>query len=169
VNVLDENVLASQRSLLRRRRIPFRQNGFELGRKGMTDGENLSLLHGLGRPTFIPRDADFSNPGLGHARYCLVWVHVGLLEVAAYIQRLLRQSVCDTQASRMGAVMNISPTGFTIWRGRFRGTSAMAQAQTKVGTDRGHYPGFPAVDGFGRHDPGIFQAPRTWLRLLRSM
>jgi hypothetical protein len=115
VNVLDENVLASQRSLLRRRRIPFRQIGFELGRKGMTDREILSLLHGLPRPTFFTRDADFSKPDLCHARYCLVWLHVGPLEVATYILRLLRHSACNTQASRLGSVINASPTGITIW------------------------------------------------------
>ena len=116
MNVLDENVLASQRRLLRRRRIPFRQIGVELGRTGMTDQEILSLLHGLPRPTFFTRDADFSKPDLCHARYCLVWLHVGPLEVATYIRRLLRHSACNTQASRMGAVINASPTGITIWR-----------------------------------------------------
>jgi hypothetical protein len=37
VNVLDENILESQRQLLRSWRVPVRQIGHELGHKGMQD------------------------------------------------------------------------------------------------------------------------------------
>jgi hypothetical protein len=116
VNVLDENILASQRALLRRRRVPVRQIGIELGRKGTTDEEILSLLRELRRPTFSTRDGDFSNRHLCHERYCLVWLHVGPLEVAEYALRLLRHPQCNTQAKRMGCVIGVSPTGISVWR-----------------------------------------------------
>jgi hypothetical protein len=44
VNVLDENVLESQRQLLRSWGISIRQIGVELGSKGMADEEILPLL-----------------------------------------------------------------------------------------------------------------------------
>ena len=37
MNVLDENVPESQRTLLRHKRIAIRQIGVDLGRKGMND------------------------------------------------------------------------------------------------------------------------------------
>lgn len=37
MNILDENVLESQRQLLIKWRVPFRQIGYEVGRKGMDD------------------------------------------------------------------------------------------------------------------------------------
>ena len=43
MNVLDENIMESQRQLLRGWPIPVRQIGPELGHKGMQDEENLPL------------------------------------------------------------------------------------------------------------------------------
>ncbi len=37
MNILDENVLESQRQLLQKWRVPFRQIGYEVGQKGMTE------------------------------------------------------------------------------------------------------------------------------------
>ena len=53
MNILDENVPESQRSLLRKRRVPVRQVGQDTGRKGMKDNEIIPLLHQLDRPTFF--------------------------------------------------------------------------------------------------------------------
>jgi hypothetical protein len=116
VNVLDENIFASQRAYLRRRRLSVRQIGVDLGRKGMTDEEILPLLHRLRRPTFFTRDSDFCRRELCHERYCLVWLHVSPLEVAEYALRLLRHPECNTQAKRMGCVIGVSPTGISVWR-----------------------------------------------------
>ncbi len=44
MNLLDENVLESQRHLLIQSHIPFRQIGYEAGRKGMSDEEIIHLL-----------------------------------------------------------------------------------------------------------------------------
>jgi hypothetical protein len=43
VNILDEQVLESQRQLLRSWRIPIRQIGHDIGRKGMKDQEIIPL------------------------------------------------------------------------------------------------------------------------------
>ena len=56
MNVLDENIIDSQRQALHDRRIAFRQIGVELGRAGMSDRQVVALLHGLNRPTFFTRD-----------------------------------------------------------------------------------------------------------------
>jgi hypothetical protein len=53
VNVLDENILESQRLLLRSRGISVRQIGLDLGRKGMADEEILPFLLTLSHPTFF--------------------------------------------------------------------------------------------------------------------
>jgi hypothetical protein len=60
VNVLDENLLESQRLLLRSWGIPVRQIGVELGRKGMADEEIIPFLLTLPRPTFFTRDLGFA-------------------------------------------------------------------------------------------------------------
>jgi hypothetical protein len=59
VNVLDENIPDSQRRLLRRWRIPSRQIGDDVGRKGMKDAEVVTVLHHMDRPTFFTLDEDF--------------------------------------------------------------------------------------------------------------
>jgi hypothetical protein len=116
VNILDENILESQRPLLRRWRIPIRQIGAEAGRKGMSDQEIIVLLQQLRQPTFFTRDVDFYRRDLCHARYCLVWLDVAAAEAAEYIRRLLRHKENNTQAKRMGAVIRLSPTGLSLWK-----------------------------------------------------
>jgi len=59
MNVLDENVPESQRALLRSKRVPLRQIGQEIGRKGMKDDEIIPLLLDCDRPTFFTLDSDF--------------------------------------------------------------------------------------------------------------
>jgi len=49
VNVLDEHILEDQRQLLRSWRIPVRQIGPDIGRKGMKDPEIISLVLALRR------------------------------------------------------------------------------------------------------------------------
>src|SRR5947208_118637 len=116
MNVLDENIPEPQRHLLRRWRIPVRQIGSGVGRAGMSDEDILPLLHGLHRPTFFTRDADFSDPSLCHQSYCLVWLKVTPLEVAEYVRRLLRHPALNTQAKRMGKLIEVMPSGLIVWR-----------------------------------------------------
>jgi hypothetical protein len=116
MNILDENIPASQRALLRGKHIAVRQIGEDLGRKGMKDYELIPLLHQLDRPTFFTLDADFYDRDLRHAGYCLV--HLGVEEdlAAEYVGRLLRQREFKTKARRMGCVIRVSPTGLALWR-----------------------------------------------------
>jgi hypothetical protein len=76
VNVLDENVLDSQRVLLRSCRLAIRQIGHDSGRKGMTDEDILPFLLTLRRPTFFTRDLGFYQRENCHPRYCLVCLAV---------------------------------------------------------------------------------------------
>jgi len=116
MNILDENVLEGQRQLLLKWRVSFRQIGYEVGRKGMTDDEIIPFLLRLRRPTFFTIDHDFYRRVLGHARYGLVFLDVAQSEAAIFVRRLLRHREFDTQAKRMGVVIRASHTGLTVWR-----------------------------------------------------
>ena len=59
MNVLDENIIESQRQFLRSWRIRVKQIGHEIGRPGMKDDEIISLLHRIRRVTFFTRDSGF--------------------------------------------------------------------------------------------------------------
>jgi hypothetical protein len=116
VNVLDENILESQRQWLRGWSIPVRQIGLELGHKGMQDEEVIPFLLKLRSPTFFTRDLGFYSRSLCHARYCVVVLAVGQYEVAQFTRRLLRHIAFTTRAARMGMVIRIMHTGLVAWR-----------------------------------------------------
>ncbi len=116
MNILDENILASQRQILRSHRVLIRQIGYDVGRKGIKDDEIIPFLHGLHRPTFFTRDLGFYERDLCHARYCLVCMAVEKNEAAAFVRRLLRHPEFDTQAKRLGAVIRVSRAGLRVWR-----------------------------------------------------
>ncbi len=118
MNILDENILESQRQLLIKWRVRFRQIGYDTGRKGMDDDEIIPFLFTLRQPTLFTMDADFFKSGLCHARYGLAYLDVNDLEAAAFIRRLLRHRQFDTHAKRMGVVLRISYAGVDAWRSR---------------------------------------------------
>jgi hypothetical protein len=116
--VLDENILDCQRLLLIAWRLPARQIGVDLGRKGMKDEEIVVLLRGIRNATFFTRDAGFYAPNLRHSSYCIVVAGVGQNEAAAFIRRFLRHPDFDTQAKRMGRVVRLSHASLAFWRPR---------------------------------------------------
>jgi hypothetical protein len=116
VIILDENFPESQRQLIRSWRIPIRQIGYEIGRKGMLDDEIIPFLLQRRRCTFFTIDLDFYRRRLCHARYCLVCLDVGEYEAAAFARRLLRHSKFDTDAKRMASVIRVSQKGLAVWR-----------------------------------------------------
>lgn len=116
MNVLDENVLASQEALLRNRRVAVFQVGRDLGRVGMKDDEIIPLLNALDRPTFFTRDSDFHRRRFCHKKYCLVDLDVVEELVAEYVLCLLRHRLTNTKATRTGRVIRVSPAGLAIWR-----------------------------------------------------
>ncbi len=118
MNVLDENILESQRQLLRSWGISIRQIGVELGHKGMADEDILPFLLTLPYPTLFTRDLGLAGRPFCHARYCLVSLAVGQYEVAHFVRRVLRHRSFNTQAKRMGAVLRVMPTGLAVWRWR---------------------------------------------------
>jgi hypothetical protein len=115
VNILDENIIDSQRRLLNSWRIRVRQVGYEIGRKGMKDREIIPFLHQLNQPTFFTRDADFYERQLCHAGYCLIYLDVRKEEAAIFVRRVLRQTAFKTKAKRMGKVIRISHAGLAVW------------------------------------------------------
>lgn len=114
--VLDENFPESQRQLLRSWRIPVRQIGYEVGRRGMKDDEIIPFLLQLRRPTFFSLDLGFYKRSQCHARYCLVCLDVRQYEAASFVRRLLRHEEFDTTAKRLGAVIRVSHRGLAVWR-----------------------------------------------------
>ncbi len=116
MNVLDENIIDSQRRLLTNWRVSVRQIGYEVGRKGVKDQEIVPLLHQLDQPTFFTRDDDFYERKLCHAGYCLVLLDVRKEEVAFFVRRILQQPLFNTKAKRMGKVIRASHVGLSFWR-----------------------------------------------------
>jgi hypothetical protein len=116
VNILDENILESQRQLLQSWRIRVRQIGEDVGRKGMKDDELIPFLLTQRHPTFFTRDLGFYERRLCHGRYCLVCLVVDRYEAAVFVRRLLRHPEFNTQAKRMGAVIRVSSARLQVWR-----------------------------------------------------
>lgn len=116
MNILDENIPANQRQLLERSRLRVHQIGFNLGQRGLQDDELIPFLLEKRRPTFFTRDKDFYRCELRHRRYCLVYLAIDKNEVAEFVRKFLRHSLCDTQAKRMGSVIRVSSAGLAIWR-----------------------------------------------------
>ena len=116
MNLLDENIVESQRQLLRAWRIPVRQIGHELGHKGMADEQVIPFLLTLRRPTIFTRDLGLYDRSNCHARYCVVCLAVGQYEAAHFIRRLLCHRQFDAQAKRLGAVIRVMDTGIAVLR-----------------------------------------------------
>ncbi|MCI0528720.1 MAG: hypothetical protein L0Y56_14880, partial [Nitrospira sp.] len=108
MNILDENIIESQRQRLRSWGVSIRHVGHDVGRKGMNDEEIIPFLHRLRHPTFFTRGSDFYKRSLCHARYCLVYLDVEKEEVTTFVRRLLRHREFNTEAKRMGTVIRIS-------------------------------------------------------------
>ena len=115
MNVLDENIVESQRQLLRSWRIHVRQIGHEMGRAGMQDEEIIALLHRTGRVTFLTRDLRFYDARNRSRDYCLVCLAVGQYEVAVFVRKVLRHSALNTQTKRMGKIIRATHTGIRYW------------------------------------------------------
>ena len=114
--VLDENIIDSQRQLLLRRNLHVRQIGFEVGRKGMDDREQVvPLLHALRRATLFTRDLGLYQRTLCHPRYCIVALAVEKTKAAELILRTLRHDQFNTQRKRLGKVLRAGPTGIRYW------------------------------------------------------
>jgi hypothetical protein len=116
VNILDENIPASQRQLLEVQRVKIRQIGFNIGRRGMHDDEIIPLLLRMRRPTFFTRDQDFYQRRLCHPRYAIAYLAVDKNEVATFVRRFLRHPALNTLAKRLGSVIRVSSAGLSIWR-----------------------------------------------------
>jgi len=115
LNILDENIIKSQRQLLKSWRIPTYQIGDEVGQKGMKDDEIIPLMHQLRRPTFFTRDLGFYERRLGNKHYCLVCMAVKKHESAFFVRRFLSHYEFDTKSKRMGTIIRLSCKGLNVW------------------------------------------------------
>ena len=114
--ILDHNIPEDQAQQLRRRRIHFRQIGFEVGRPEWDDQQEiLRFLHATKQITFFTRDLGFFRARLCHTNYCLVVLSVPVLETAYYIRKVLRHPDFKTRAKRNGKVMKVSTERITLW------------------------------------------------------
>lgn len=117
--ILDHNIPEDQAQQLRRRRIHFRQIGFEVGRPEWDDQQEiLRFLHAAKQITFFTRDLGFFHARLCHTNYCLVILNVPVLETAYYIRKVLRHPDFKTRAKRNGIVMKVSTERITLWEFR---------------------------------------------------
>ncbi len=114
--VLDENLPASQRQLLRKWRIRFRSIGVDVAARGAADEVLITVLHRLPQPTFLSLDQDYYRRDWMHANYCLVWLDVKRREAAEFVRLFLRHPTFNTQAKRMGCVIRVHSTGISFWR-----------------------------------------------------
>ena len=119
MNILDENIIASQRQLLRSWRIKVRQIGFDMSAKGIKDQDIITLLIRHSNSTFFTRDVDFYNQALCHNRYCLVCLNVGLNDVATFVRRILRHVDFNTIRKRLGKVMLVSSSKIQFYQLKF--------------------------------------------------
>ena len=69
--VLDENLPAGQRQLLRKWRVRFRVIGIDLSRRGTSDDDLIPVLHHLPQPTFFSLDR--SSSGLSYCMPTMDW------------------------------------------------------------------------------------------------
>jgi hypothetical protein len=115
MNILDENIEDDQWKDLRSQRIRVRKIGKEIGRLGMTDEEIIPLLHQLRSGTFFTRDADYYEPWLCHASYCLVYLDIPSEDVALMVRRFLRHPRFRTWAKRSGKVIRVSYAAIRVW------------------------------------------------------
>ena len=114
--VLDENLPADQRQLLRDWRIRFRVIGIDVAARGTDDEHLLPVLQRLAQPTFCSLDGDFYRPDWAHSGYALAWLDVADDRAAEFIRRFLKHPAFDSQARRMGAVARVHAEGIGYWR-----------------------------------------------------
>ena len=115
MNILDENIIASQRQCLRSWRIQVQQIGVDIARKGLQDEEIIPFLHQHRRPTFFTRDRGFYRRDVCHRQYGIVCLDVVPEEVAIFVRRVLRHPRLNTQTKRMGTVLRASHRGLVLW------------------------------------------------------
>jgi len=115
LNILDENIIASQRTQLQTWRIHFSHIGTDFGRPGMKDlAEIIPLLHRSRRPTFFTHDLGFFDPALCHEDYSLICLDVNAKETAVYIRRFLRHPRFR-QKQRLGKVILARQRNLRFW------------------------------------------------------
>ena len=116
MNILDENIAASQRQRLRTWRIRVRQIGVDIGHKGLQDEEILPFLHQLSRPTFFTRDRGFYRREVCHRQYSIICLEVAPEEAAIFVRRVLQHPGLNTQAKRLGTVARAFHRGLGLLR-----------------------------------------------------
>jgi hypothetical protein len=108
MNIPDENIEAGQRELLRRYKIPFRQIGVEIGRKGLDDVvQIIPLLLTLNNATLFTHDRLFARRKNAHAHDCLVYLEIHYTQSADGIRRFLKHPDFNMIKKRLGKVVRV--------------------------------------------------------------
>jgi hypothetical protein len=116
MQVIDENLPASQRQLLRKWGIHFRVVGVDMAAPGTQDENLIPVLHRLAGPTFFTLDQHFFRADWAHGSHGLAWLDVADNEAAEFIRRFLRHPAFDTKAKRLGVVARVAAAGVRFWR-----------------------------------------------------
>ena len=114
--ILDENIPRDQRELLQNWGRRLKQIGYDFGRQGLKDAEEIvPLLHSIRQPVLFTRDMGFFKRRFCHRRYGVVCLDIVAEETARYIRRFLRHAKFNTNAKRMGKVVRVSPQKIHYW------------------------------------------------------
>lgn len=113
-NVLDELTIKEVSEQLKRWRIATDKVGREFGQFGWSDEQIRGALIGS-RKTFHTRDKGYYKPIYRHSSYSLVFYDVRDDEMAYYIRRLLRHSLFNTHAKRLGKVIKVTSIHIEFW------------------------------------------------------
>ncbi len=117
MNIIDENVINSQRTQLIDWNVSVKQIGFEVGRKGLKDrNEIIPLLHSLRAPPFFTRDNDFYDKKLCYTKYSIVYLKVNENQVAENVRSFLRHPEFNTFAKRQGLVIRLTSSTVHYWK-----------------------------------------------------
>jgi hypothetical protein len=114
--VIDENLPARQRQLLRKWRIHYRAIGVDIAAPGTQDENLIPVLHKLAEPMFFTLDQHFFRPDWAHPAYGLAWLDIAESEAAEFVRRFLRHPEFNTQTKRLGVVARVGFNGVRFWR-----------------------------------------------------
>lgn len=157
--ILDHNIPEAEAEKLRRRRVHFRQIGFEVGRPEWDDQQEiLRYLHETKQMTFFTRDMGFFRAPLRHANYCLVVLTVPVLETARYIQ-----VAASSSFQHQGETQRESHKTFNT-ENKFLGDGAAATEHLQLVNERHRVPPFFCCSRHALTLPNHSVGPRQHVR-----
>ena len=87
--------------------------GEAIAELGISDQNIITLLHTLKNITFFTLDKDFFKPQLLHPNYCLVWLDIDHVNLAAVIKKFLKHPTFKNKTKRMGKIIRLTAVGLS--------------------------------------------------------